>query len=287
MHYPKTVDVLNVITSLKCNLGCESCNSYSNLRIKGTDLLENNLIEDVKYWKQYVNPTRLQILGGEPLLIKNLDKIIKHCREAFPNTDLRLFTNGLLLKKHKYLLKTLKDTNCILVISVHSVEKRYKDLLTSAILDFLDNENISNTEKSIVSFAKVYETMGVKVELRNMVKNWNRLYTKDFKPYNSDPIEAHEACRWDHCTQLYKGKLFKCPQAAFLSDFIETLDDPTEWLTFKENYVELSKEATEKERNIWFDTYRKPEDICRMCPSSPENIKNKNIWKNSKTKEVL
>jgi len=120
-----------------------------------------------------------------------------------------------------------------------------------------------------------------------MVKNWNRLYTKDFKPYNSDPIEAHEACRWDHCTQLYKGKLFKCPQAAFLSDFIETLDDPTEWLPFKENYVELSKEATEKERNIWFDTYRKPEDICRMCPSSPENIKNKNIWKNSKTKEVL
>src|SRR6056300_891799 len=118
MQYPKDVDVLNIITNLKCNLGCESCNSYSNLaKIKGTDLLESNLIEDVTYWKQYVNPIRLQLLGGEPLLIKNLDKIITHCRDAFPKTDLRLFTNGLLLNKHKYLLKTLKDTNCILVIS--------------------------------------------------------------------------------------------------------------------------------------------------------------------------
>jgi len=283
MQYPKDVDDLNIITNLKCNLGCESCNSYSNLaKIKGTDLLESNLIEDVTYWKQYVNPIRLQLLGGEPLLIKNLDKIITHCRDAFPKTDLRLFTNGLLLNKHKYLLKTLKDTNCILVISVHSVEKKYKDLLMAAILNFLGNETISGTEKSIVSFAKVYETQGVKIELRNMVTNWNRLYTKDFKPYHSDPTEAHTICRWDHCTQLYKGKLYKCPQAAFLSDFIETLDDAAEWLPYRDNYIKLSKEASEEARSQWFDTYRNPEDICGMCPSKPEIIKNKNVWKRNK-----
>ena len=82
-----------------CNLKCDNCSSYSNLNVKGAIQTIEKAKNDFANWKPFINPLRLQILGGEPLLHKELFSFIKAARQAFPTTDLRIYTNGLLLKK--------------------------------------------------------------------------------------------------------------------------------------------------------------------------------------------
>ena len=196
------IKVLDFPILTACNLRCDNCSSYSNLHIEGTVQTASQGAAELVAWSSYINPLRLQILGGEPLLHKQLPDFIKTAREVYPHTDLRLYTNGLLLKRHKDLKALLRETNCMLVISVHSTEQRYKTLLHASLSEFFDSDMYSTANKSIVSFAKVFETQGIKVELRDMTQHWSRVYKKGIKPFNSDYKKAHEAWCGKQCRRL-------------------------------------------------------------------------------------
>jgi len=104
------IKVLDFPILSSCNLKCDNCSSYSNLSVNGTVQTAEQAKTDLTNWKPYINPIRLQVLGGEPLLHKEIKDIIRIAREIYPDTDLRMYTNGLLLKRHKdikkYYLKT-------------------------------------------------------------------------------------------------------------------------------------------------------------------------------------
>ena len=131
------ISLLDIPISLDCNLSCDHCNVYSNLKVTSTRQNKQSLEKDLLNWKPFINPLKLQIIGGEPLLYKDLPSLIYTAREIFPKTDLRLFSNGLLLKKNLHLAQVLNDTNCMLVISIHSKDKRYEKLLKDNIKSFL------------------------------------------------------------------------------------------------------------------------------------------------------
>ena len=273
------IKVLDFPILTACNLRCDNCSSYSNLHIEGTVQTASQGAAELVAWSSYINPLRLQILGGEPLLHKQLPDFIKTARETYPHTDLRLYTNGLLLKRHKDLKALLRETNCMLVISVHSTEQRYKTLLHASLSEFFDSDMYSTANKSVVSFAKVFETQGIKVELRDMTQHWSRVYKKGIKPFNSDYKKAHEACMWTHCTQLYKGKLWKCTQTAFFDDLMRRINNHEDWEQYKSMYTPLSHDDPEHVKKAWFNAFLHPEPICSMCRgNNNEVILRKNVW---------
>ena len=87
------IKVLDFPLLSSCNLNCDNCSSYSNLNVEGTVQTLQTARNDFSNWKPYINPLRLQLLGGEPLLHKELKIFIYAAREAFPKTDLRIYTN--------------------------------------------------------------------------------------------------------------------------------------------------------------------------------------------------
>lgn len=265
---------------LQCNLACDNCNSFSNVMIKGKRTTIEEFIEHVNNWKNIINPDRFSLLGGEPLLHKDLGKMLLAAREAFPNTSLNLITNGLLLKQSKYLLEILQKTNCRLTISVHSKEESYLKNLHSNIQEFFDN-NLPKDKpiKSKVSFGREFKISGIIVELRNMTDSWTRLYKEGIKPYHDDPVIAHKVCRWAKCTQLYRGKLWKCSSIGFLKELIDRIDNKDDWTPYLNMYTPLNYSDSNEIREKWFSSLLEPETICSMCPSNPEKIKNKNIDK--------
>jgi hypothetical protein len=216
---------------------------------------------DLTNWKPYINPIRLQVLGGEPLLHKEIKDIIRIAREIYPDTDLRMYTNGLLLKRHKDIKETLKKYNCMMVISVHSVDERYKKILLENLYEFLDGDvKIEKTSKSVVSFGKVFRKQGI-------------------KPYNSDYKKAHEVCRWTHCTQLYQGKLWKCTQTAFFDDLMRRINNHKDWEQYKDKYTSLKHDDSQEIKDKWFSEFLSPEPICAMCREDINDmIVNKNVW---------
>ena len=273
------IKVLDFPILSNCNLRCDNCSSYSNLNVEGVVQSLSQGKKDLVNWKKYINPIRLQILGGEPLLHKELPNFIKIAREIYPDTDLRIYTNGLLLKRHKNLKKVLQENDCMLVISVHSVEEKYKTLLHNNLSEFLDNDMYTTANKSVVSFAKVFETQGIKVELRDMVHHWSMVYKKGIKPFNSDYKKAHEVCMWTHCTQLYKSKLWKCTQTAFFDDLMRRINNHEDWEQYKNMYTPLSHDDPEHIKEKWFSEFLQPEPVCSMCRgNNKEVILRKNVW---------
>lgn len=80
-----------------CNLKCKGCGHLSNLVDPEYGNLEKYL-QDINRLKELfwgVNVIRL--MGGEPLLNENLSQFIIETRKVFPDTDIRVVTNGLLI----------------------------------------------------------------------------------------------------------------------------------------------------------------------------------------------
>ena len=272
------IKLLDYPILLRCNLNCDNCNAYSNLNIDGEVTTNEKAKNEFHLWKPYINPLRLQILGGEPLLHKEASSILYSAREAFPNTDLRIFSNGLLLKKNLHLKKVLKDTKAMLVVSVHSTEKKYMKLLQENLKEFLGNTENTKTEKSIVSFANVYKKDGITVELRNMTGHWAQVYKEGIKPFNSNYKDAHKVCLWSDCTQLYKGKLWKCTQTAFFDDLMKRINNHEDWEQYKKIYKPLSHNDSTDTKEKWFNNLLNPEPVCSMCSGKLIKNKRKSIW---------
>lgn len=80
-----------------CNLKCKGCGHYSNICDTGYgDLIK--YIEDINRLKElFWGVERVRLMGGEPLLNADLPEFIEVTRKAFPDADLRIVTNGLLI----------------------------------------------------------------------------------------------------------------------------------------------------------------------------------------------
>ncbi|MCZ9313260.1 MAG: radical SAM protein [Methanocorpusculum sp.] len=83
-----------------CNLNCKGCTHFSNLESKAhfTDFV--SCVRDLERLKElFWGIDRIRLMGGEALLNPELWKFVEATRKIFPDTDLRVVTNGLLLPK--------------------------------------------------------------------------------------------------------------------------------------------------------------------------------------------
>jgi len=174
-----------------------------------------------------------------------------------------LVTNGILIdeEKHKDLPKALKDTDCVLSVSVHStkgISPKY-------------SEKILNAFKIIAQWKKEY---GIKVNLYDSVHGWFKLY-KGFG-VNSEPFEDNDPQEsWNNCAtgqdcfQLYEGNLYKCSLMSYLQLQKEKYGPllSEKWDPYVK-YIPLYPNVTDKEIIEFFN--RKCESVCGMCPKNPE-----------------
>lgn len=272
------IKILDVVILLNCNLNCRGCNNFCDHNVSGYRSFED-IEKDFFNWKNKVNPARVQIMGGEAFLHKNLNKIILSARKHFPNTDLRLFTNGLLLTRHPKILETLKKANCVLVISVHSKEKKYLELLYGSLKSVLNEDFKPKKEKSIVSYGKIYEKDGVKIEFRDMTNHWYQTYQNGVIPFeDSNPKKSWDNCYFKYCVQLFEGKLWKCSQIAYLEPLMSRINNAEAWTKYRGIYKELSYDSDKTDFEHFKNNLEKEEYICGMCPANPEIMVKKNVW---------
>lgn len=112
----------------KCNLNCEFCtmNSGPNVSTKNDFTLQEiqeNLIPKLKK----LNPRKVIITGGEPLVRKDANEIIKNFSKAFGKEKIILQSNGLLLTCTQ--LSMLAEDIGILEVSIENIfeNKRLQD----------------------------------------------------------------------------------------------------------------------------------------------------------------
>ena len=82
-----------------CNLSCKGCISLSDFDRKGVESLQD-IEEQCKTWSKILDPSVISIFGGEPLLHPRIEKVLNLIREYWPTTQIRLITNGYLLRRY-------------------------------------------------------------------------------------------------------------------------------------------------------------------------------------------
>lgn len=177
-----------------CNLNCKGCTHFSNICKNSSEAIVNveSLKKQLEQLKKLVDVSVIRLMGGEPLLHPELDKILPIVRRIFPKARIFLVTNALLLTKlNKSVLKIIRDNDIFINISLYepTVEK-YMD-----IKKFLDSNSIiyfwGNGEKEI--------------DEQQIIRNFHKcLSTKANNIVNSVD------CYNKYCWFLRNGKISKC-----------------------------------------------------------------------------
>lgn len=84
-----------------CNLKCKGCGHYSNIADPRFGNFEQYVKDIYRLKELYWGVKRIRLMGGDPLLNKNLPEFCIVTRKVFPDANIRVVTNGLLIPSIK------------------------------------------------------------------------------------------------------------------------------------------------------------------------------------------
>lgn len=227
-----------------CNLKCARCFKFSPLcKGKRFELDPTEVCNDLYQLKELTKGVLkgISIIGGEPLYCRYLHIYMQKCRELFPNTDITIITNGILIPKmSKEFFKQLKELDIMLAIS-----KYYEDDFYWKIQDTLHKHGCQDR----YVFSCVRElgcAMFLQMELDEEGK--------------SDPKEIWDMCSAKNgCVLLKEGKLWSCSNHCM--KYLLNRYFGTKLIDYPEDGIDI---YTHTYREI-IRHLKKPKKGCRYC----------------------
>ena len=92
---------IDFFLSMSCNKDCHYCTSYT-LEMRNLTVDIDFLKQTLEYLKEY--KVRVNLLGGEPGLIKNLDDVINEIKK-YPNFVCSVLSNSFIRKRYPHILE--------------------------------------------------------------------------------------------------------------------------------------------------------------------------------------
>jgi organic radical activating enzyme len=244
----KTLNDIPIINYLEyhvvhgCNLKCSGCSHFSHLTTGGLKSVDD-LVFDLEPWTKRVHISSFSLMGGEPLLNKDINQLMSAARKLLPDAALILVSNGLLLKDEH--LESLVASDFELIVSQHSRDELYL-------------QRFNEIERRI----KEWQNKGLRAQIRNSVDNWSQRYHEEngkITPYqDGDPTQSYKICRAKHCKQLFNQRLWKCPPVAY----IKLMDVDKQWDLMK-NYTGVGIDCTAEELRRFLSV--ESEEVCGLC----------------------
>lgn len=176
-----------------CNLNCAGCAHFSNLVTNPVFADFEQFSKDIRRLNELFSYiAEFYLLGGEPLLNKDISKYMIDLRNVFPYTKITVVSNGLLvMNMSEELIKTFIETQSELSIS------NYNCLDTKKISDFLEKSNIN------------YE-----------IRYGRDYFAKYLSEKADDDInDVFEKCPNRKCHFLGKGMMAVCGQPFYIKYF--------------------------------------------------------------------
>lgn len=242
---------LEVHVTHACNLACKACSHFSNENV-GTNISFASLKEQMSFWSNRIAPRQFSILGGEPTLNPELSEIVKECRNQWPDARLVLVSNGFRLDKHPDLPQALEESNCELHISIHHQGPEY-------------TQKVDEVKKLLTEWQADYDFL---LEYRSSSEKWRMTFKGEgasiLPREDNDASASWNICPSKYCPQIFEGKLWKCPQTAYLQLMNRKFQLSQKWDDYLD-YQPLEPYCSTVELNEFLD--RKVEPICKMCPA--------------------
>ena len=220
-----------------CNLNCKGCTHFSNIAKPAFADVDQFEREFAQLATIFSNIVEIYLLGGEPLLHPRLTEFLPIARKYFPDSNLKLMSNGVLV--------TRMD------------EAFWKAMAASRIILVCDLYPIDLPVEEIEGLAAKY---GVELEWTDPRAEFFRL---PLDPTGSqDPTHSFQVCgAVNNCPMLRDGRLYPCAYIAYHDIFKERFGiegmEPTE-----EDSISIFDGATPYEI---FDFLSNPVPWCKYC----------------------
>ena len=237
-----------------CNLNCKSCAHFSSV---SKERFIN--INDLKAYYEILKPkfnkffNSIHLLGGEPLLHPEIKNILSVTRKYFPDIEIQLVTNGIVLNTmDEDFFKILNKLEITIQITRYPISLDYQTI----------------KEKC--------NSYGIKCNISELTNTFIHHYLDP--QGRQEPASSRKKCKWGgKCIQLKAGKIYPCAQAAHSHILNEAFN-----LDFKDdrnNYIDISKLDSLTD---FIKFINKPIPFCRYCDLEHEHYTD---WALSKKKK--
>jgi MoaA/NifB/PqqE/SkfB family radical SAM enzyme len=219
-----------------CNLNCKYCSHFSSIADKKFYDL-HKFTKDIARLSKITgkNIKKISLLGGEPLLNPKVCEYMSITRQYFPQTAIRLLTNGTLLSsQNNYFWENLSKNDIKLTISSYPID--------------INREVI---EKKAAEF-------DVKMQYFYFKDEFEKL-NLDLSGSQKDMFSCQK-CFTGGCYNLYEGKLYACPVIAFVKYFNKKFNKNIK--VSGGDYIDIYKINSLNEIIKW--TYE-PKKFCKYC----------------------
>ena len=179
------IDYLEFWATKHCNLNCKGCSSCSPISEEWylqTEVLRKDLN---RLNRLGISVTNINILGGEPLLHSQIADLINIVKQEFPNCNLGMLTNGLLLRN----MNESFWNSCI---------KNNVKLKITCFPIF--------SEDDIEQIEHILNQWGIEYQLTRKIK-FNKILIENNK---SSMEEIIKACGCNNAYNLYDGYVSRC-----------------------------------------------------------------------------
>lgn len=230
------LDYLEVEISNCCNLNCKGCSEFSNLVCEDTQVDFDGVRRDLEKLKDFFwGVGKIRLLGGEPLTNPDFPSFVEMARHLYPDCDLRIVTNGLLIPTlDDGTLARIQQSNCALDIS-----------------------NYPPTKKMLKRIRKRLEQAGISYTVSMPVRVFFKLFLPE--PLES-PNDSYNNCLFTHCHCLGGGFLSACSHQFWVRRLNSAFD-----LAYPED-EKIDIHNTSLSGWEIDALFKKPLDFCRYCP---------------------
>ena len=229
-----------------CNLNCSGCSHFCPL-VKTEEFTDPNVfMRDIHRLKELIEYIGIiRIMGGEPLLNKDLDLFVRECRFTYPLSDIRVVTNGILLTSlSQKVWQSFRDNNIKVDISVYP--PLYKSI-TSNLETIRENNVGVGSIRNVYSFEKILHKRN-----RRFFNNTNECI----------------------CNNLHDGYIATC-QLAFYGEYYNRYYDKR--IPFEDGKIDLYSIEDGKEL---MRRLNEPFEACNYCEQFHFSVNSEKIpWK--------
>ncbi len=230
------LDYFEYHVAYHCNLKCKGCGHYSNIAPKEFGDFEKYSKDLHRLKELFWGIKTVRLMGGEPLLNPALPDFCRITRQALPDADIRVVTNGLLIPSvNVEVLETMRENYIGFDITQYPP--------TSALKEKIELRCLEN---------------GVLFGMTDKVKQFfSMVYTDG----NSDKKEEYEKCNSKKCHILENGRLSVCGIPILNKKFGKIIG--SEVPVFDEDIIDIYDDALDGFKIN--DLLSKPIEFCRYC----------------------
>ena len=237
------VDSVDLMLTEKCSLKCKDCSNLMQFYAKPIDEDFEIVISSINTFMNTVDFVQeIRLMGGEPLMYKKVDLVVKHLLTYKNFGQIKVNTNGTIVPKDEK-LKVFQNEKIFFDISNYGKDSRNVDKLVKKLTEM----NIAHAASRVTEWQDVG-----KIVKTNRTDSLNK--------------EIFGNCCINRGLTLLHGKLYLCPFSANATNLKAIKYADEEILDLKANKEELKKQI----HNLYFNTDFL--EACRSCNGRDHNV---------------